>query len=57
MTPKVLIGFIVAAGIVLGIAPAWTTAQVCAADRPPNILVIWGDDNGQSNISRCSVFG
>ncbi len=42
---------LMAAGIVLGIAPAWTTAQVCADDRPPNILVIWGDDIGQSNIS------
>jgi arylsulfatase len=38
-------------GILLGIAPSRTTPEVCAADRPPNILVIWGDDIGQSNIS------
>jgi len=40
----VLIGVLTAA-VLLGTAP-----PVCAAEKP-NILVIWGDDIGQSNIS------
>jgi len=51
MKPKALIWGVVLVGLVLGIAPAWTTAQVCADDRPPNILVIMGDDIGIPNIS------
>ena len=51
MRARILIWRFVLAGLVLGIAPAWTTAQVCAGDRSPNILVIWGDDIGQTNVS------
>ncbi|SFK86275.1 arylsulfatase, partial [Shimia haliotis] len=41
-TPKVMLGLIVATFA----APTFAMAQ----DKP-NILVIWGDDIGQSNIS------
>lgn len=34
----------------LGVAAIAVPAQLIAADKP-NILVIWGDDIGQSNIS------
>jgi arylsulfatase len=40
-----LIGVIAALGLAAVIAPA------AAQDKKPNILVIWGDDVGQSNIS------
>jgi arylsulfatase len=40
-----LIGASVALGLAALIAPA------AAQDKKPNILVIWGDDVGQSNIS------
>ena len=40
-----LIGAIAALGLAAVIAPA------AAQDKKPNILVIWGDDVGQSNIS------
>ena len=29
-------------------------AQPAAATKPSNILVVWGDDIGQSNISACT---
>jgi len=36
---------------VFALALALTTAPAGAADRQPNIVIIWGDDIGQSNIS------
>ena len=35
MRAKAIVLRFVMVGLVLGMAPAWTTAQVCAADRPP----------------------
>ena len=40
-------GFIL--GFILVVMPMWTMAQ--AKTDKPNILVVWGDDVGQSNIS------
>ena len=40
-----LVGALLAGGIL------FATSMVSAADKP-NILVIWGDDIGQSNVSR-----
>ena len=37
------------AGILLAGVLAWTSVQ--AQSDKPNILVVWGDDVGQSNIS------
>ena len=37
-------------GILAGLCTALLTSLASAADKP-NILVIWGDDVGQSNIS------
>ncbi len=51
MTAKNLMWRLAVVGIVLAISTAGTAAQVCAAERPPNILVIWGDDIGQFNVS------
>jgi len=42
-------GFLRYAGILLAGVLAWTTVQ--AQSDKPNILVVWGDDVGQSNIS------
>jgi len=33
------------------LAAALSTGQLFAAAEKPNILVVWGDDIGQSNIS------
>ena len=41
---KTVLATAIAAGAMIG-------AQAVAADQPPNILVIWGDDIGQFNIS------
>ena len=39
--------------LMAGAALLSVTSSVQAADKKPNILVIWGDDNGQDNISAC----
>ena len=44
-TLRRLIGQTLLAGVVFVAAPAW------AQEERPNILVIWGDDIGQSNVS------
>ena len=44
-----MIGFSTCAGILLAGVLAWTSVQ--AQSDKPNILVVWGDDVGQSNIS------
>ena len=38
-------------GILVLIPVGTATAQESAPSKPPNILVVWGDDIGQSNIS------
>jgi len=38
------------ASLLLGSAPAWAQG----AARQPNIVIIWGDDIGQSNVSAYS---
>ena len=43
---KLLLAFAVAILIMAG-----STTAAFAADKKPNILVIWGDDIGQDNIS------
>ena len=45
----------VAAAAVLGIALAAPAAQAQAPAKKPNILVIFGDDVGQTNISAYSM--
>jgi len=39
--------------LMAGAALLSVTSSVQAADKKPNILVIWGDDIGQDNISAC----
>jgi arylsulfatase len=34
---------------------ALAATPLAAHEQPPNILVIWGDDVGQSNISACTM--
>ena len=44
-TKKIIAAFTILLALMSGAFP------VAAADNKPNILVIWGDDIGQSNIS------
>ena len=37
--------------VAFAVALAWTAAPAIAVDKKPNIVIIWGDDIGQSNIS------
>jgi arylsulfatase A-like enzyme len=37
--------------VAFAIALVWTAAPAIAVDKKPNIVIIWGDDIGQSNIS------
>lgn len=50
MQSNLTIRGIARAGLVLGLALGAAAATAQQAERP-NILVIWGDDIGQSNIS------
>jgi arylsulfatase len=52
-TKSLLTGICVAGSITLASAtlPAWAEAAAPAVQNKPNILVIWGDDIGQFNIS------
>ena len=33
----------------------WVATPVAAADKQPNIVIVWGDDIGQSDISAYSM--
>jgi arylsulfatase A-like enzyme len=47
-----ILAIAVSSGLVLVAAPA--RAQQATPARPPNIVIIWGDDIGQSNVSAYS---
>jgi arylsulfatase len=47
---KILLSFVVGAALVASAS----TLAMAATDKKPNIVVIWGDDVGQSNISAYS---
>ncbi len=47
-------GFTVAAVVALVCAAMISASPVAAVDKKPNIVIIWGDDIGQSNISAYS---
>ena len=46
-----LIRKVLLAGIVALSVNTWLAVSIASAQKQPNILVIWGDDVGQSNIS------
>jgi arylsulfatase len=41
----------VATALSFTVAPRQAQAQTAPTGAPPNIVIIWGDDIGQSNIS------
>jgi hypothetical protein len=40
--------------LAVGFAPVGTVVPAVAQEKKPNIVIIWGDDIGQSNISAYS---
>lgn len=48
--PPIIAMALIVAGVVVGMS-AGLSAQPSTAKKPPNILIIWGDDIGQFNVS------